>query len=56
MYIELTGSPQQLIYQKKGVEYAVNCAGPAYKALTDITYISEFSRYANFDPNNFQGR
>ena len=46
--IELEGSPEQLVFQCPGVIYAVNCGGPAYHALNDIVYTSEFSQFANF--------
>ena len=46
--MELEGSPVQLVYQCPGVLYAVNCGGPAYHALNNIVYTSEFSQFANF--------
>ena len=49
--IELAGSPCTLIRQKAGVTYAVNCAGPAYQAVNDITYTSEHHQFASFDRN-----
>ena len=48
MYIEICGSPKMLIRQKEGVEYALNCAGPAYHAINDITYSSEHKQFACF--------
>lgn len=47
--IELEGSPYQLINQPPGVVYALNCGGPAYQAMNDIVYTSEFGQFANFD-------
>ena len=48
MYLELSGSPYRMTKQKSGVLFATNGCGPAYQALTDIVYGSEFERYANF--------
>ena len=53
--VELTGSPESIIYQKEGVFYAVNIGGPTYQAHNDIVYTSEFSQYVNYDPNVLRG-
>ncbi|XP_053394800.1 uncharacterized protein LOC123525710 isoform X2 [Mercenaria mercenaria] len=55
VYIELTGSPHQLIFQKPGVVYALNCGSQAYQAVNDIVYSSEFSQYASYDPEFCRG-
>ena len=47
-----------LIRQKEGVEYALNCAGPAYHAINDVTYTSEHKQFASFrgsDGKTFYG-
>ena len=47
-----------LIRQKEGVEYAINCAGPAYHAINDVTYTSEHKQFASFlgsDGKTFYG-
>ncbi|WAR23121.1 Y7407-like protein [Mya arenaria] len=46
--VELFGSPYHLLHQKEGVAYALNVAGPAYQAVNDVVYSSEFGQYANF--------
>ena len=56
VFIELTGSPYSLTRQQPGVTYAVNCAGPAYQASTDITYDSEFKHFASFTFDNCYGK
>lgn len=54
-YIELPGSPHTLIRQKEGVGYALNCGGPAYQAISDITYTSEHKQFASFDGSDGKG-
>jgi hypothetical protein len=46
--IHFPGSPRQLEIQKDLVRYALNCGGPTYTALDDITYTSEHRQFANF--------
>ena len=46
--MQLDGSPQQLTRQPEGVLYALNSGGPAYTALNDVVYTSEFSQYASY--------
>ena len=46
--IELSGSPAPITRQKPGVLYALNCGGPAYQAINDVVYSSEFYQYSNF--------
>ena len=45
--LELVGSPKQLVYQKEGVAYALNCGGPAYEATNGIVYTSEHHQFVN---------
>ena len=47
-YVEIDGSPKRLIYQPEGVLCTVNSGGPAYHAINDVVYTSEFSEYANY--------
>ena len=55
--IELSGSPQQIIRQPKGVITSVNCGGPSFHSVEDdIIYISEHSRFANFSYDYKHGK
>lgn len=55
MYVEIDGSPQQLTFQPEGVLYALNSGGPAYTALNDVVYTSEFSQYASYTYDHMFG-
>ncbi|XP_061175870.1 uncharacterized protein LOC133184810 [Saccostrea echinata] len=46
--VHLDGSPRQLEVQKDLVHYALNCGGPTYTAVNDITYTSEHRQFASF--------
>ncbi|XP_052774907.1 uncharacterized protein LOC128213338 [Mya arenaria] len=54
--VELFGSPYHLLHQKEGVAYALNVAGPAYQAVNDVVYSSEFGQYANFTNEVKEGK
>ncbi|KAJ8300007.1 hypothetical protein KUTeg_021526, partial [Tegillarca granosa] len=48
-FIHMTGSPAQIIKQKTGVIYALNCGlGSAYTAINGVTYTSEHKQFCSF--------
>ncbi|ELU12329.1 hypothetical protein CAPTEDRAFT_189472 [Capitella teleta] len=54
--IELSGSPQELVIQPKGVIYALNCCGQSYMSHSGIVYESDFNRTANYSADFSDGR